>query len=439
MHRSLVLAAAVAAVSFSSFARAEDSPEDIKSEINALQRRLAALESKDQQTATSSAVQQDATQRSQLLQTQGFTAGYDKGFKIQSADGKFLLQPGIIFQFRNITNYNESNDDSIENGFEFRRVRLRLDGNVFSKNLKYSFVWDSARNSGTNSILDAWGSYTFDGTPYTIKFGQFRNSWIHEGDVSDARQLTVERSLADYALGGTVTDRVQGVEFIYGKSDLPIRAAVSFNDGDNSKNTDFRDSDGTGSDAATARPDSNFGGSGRFEWKAFGDWKDYSDFTAKGAKEDLFVLGVGADYSQNGDADVLRLTVDGQYENTGGLNAYAALLYNFVDSGDDDASNWGGLAQVGYLVNPNWEPFARYSLVVTDDEVGGEDNFHEIGAGVNYYFGDNGSWGHGVKFTLDLNYLPNGVPVSNSSATGLGYLAGTDDQFALRAQFQFQF
>lgn len=441
MSRTLVLAAAVAAVSFSSLARAEDSPEDIKAEINSLQRRLAALEAREQQATIAAAVQGDALQRSQLLQTQGFTAGYDKGFKIQSADGKFLLQPGLQFQFRNITNFTESDtdDDSLQNGFEVRRLRVRLDGNLFSKNLKYSFVFDNARNSGSTSLLDAWASYTFEGTPYTIKFGQFRNSWVHEGDVADIRQLAVERSLVDYALGGSVTDRVQGVEFSYGKSDEPIRAAIALHDGDNSKNTDWRDSDGAGTDAAAARNDANFGASGRFEYKVFGNWSDYRDFTAKGAKEDLLVLAAGVDYSQNGDSDVLRLTVDGQYENTLGFSGYGAVLYNYVDTGADDASNWGALAQVGYLVTPNWEPFARYSVVVLDNEVNGEDTFHEIAAGVNYYFGPDGSWGHNVKFTLDLNYLPNGVPLSNSSATGLGYLAGTEDQFALRAQFQIAF
>ncbi len=440
MRRSLAIAAAAVVVaSVSGFAQAaEDSPQDVKSEINTLQRRLAALEAKDQATTTSAAVQTDATTRSQLLQTQGFTAGYDKGFKIQSADGKFMLQPGIQFQFRNITNFADTADagDSLQNGFELRRVRLRLDGNAFTKNLKYSFVWDSARNGGTTTILDAWASYNFDGTPYTIKAGQFRNSWVHEGDVGDAKQLTVERSLADAALGGTVTDRVQGAEFIYGQADLPIRAAVAFHDGDNSKNTDFRDSDGPD---ATSRVDGNFGFSGRLEYKVFGDWSAYSDFTAKGSKEDLLVVGGGADFSENGDANVTRVTIDGQYESTQGLSAYAALLYNNVDGGGASANNYGGLAQVGYLVTPNWEPFARYSVVMLDNEVNGEDTFHELTAGVNYYFGENGSYGHGVKFTLDLNYLPNGVPLSNSAATGLGYLAGTDDQFALRAQFQIVF
>ena len=54
---------------------------------------------------------------------------------------------------------------------------------------------------------------------------------------------------------------------------------------------------------------------------------------------------------------------------------------------------------------------------------------------MNYYPGRDGSAGHRAKLTLDLVYLPKG---SLSDQTGLGVLAGTEDQFLLRGQFQLQ-
>src|SRR5690606_27318260 len=53
--------------------------------------------------------------------------------------------------------------------------------------------------------------------------------------------------------------------------------------------------------------------------------------------------------------------------------------------------------------------------------------------GVNYYLGPDGSYLHRAKFTVDVVYLPDGLP---NNQTGLGYLASDDEQFVLRGQFQ---
>jgi len=54
-------------------------------------------------------VLRDADRRSQLLQAEGFTAGYNNGkFIIQSADGNFLLHPWLQFQFRSTTNARDN-------------------------------------------------------------------------------------------------------------------------------------------------------------------------------------------------------------------------------------------------------------------------------------------------------------------------------------------
>jgi hypothetical protein len=83
------------------------------------------------------------------------------------------------------------------------------------------------------------------------------------------------------------------------------------------------------------------------------------------------------------------------------------------------------------MLTDRWEPFVRYSLVSLDTgAAGSDDNYHEVTAGVNYYV-----HGHAAKFTLDLTYLPNGVP---SDQNGIGELDpdADDDQFVLRGQFQ---
>ena len=67
---------------------AEPTNEELKNQIDALQRKLEALEARQTSAAdvdaTVARVLKDAEARSQLMQAEGFTAGYNKG--------KFTLQ-----------------------------------------------------------------------------------------------------------------------------------------------------------------------------------------------------------------------------------------------------------------------------------------------------------------------------------------------------------
>jgi phosphate-selective porin OprO/OprP len=435
-----IASAAVAALSGAALAQDQQpSTAELKAQIDALQRQINQIQAREaaapENQATAAAVQQDAAAKSQVMGP--IYGGWNKGFRLQSADGKFSLQPGFLFQFRNITNYR-SDEGDLENGFEFRRLRLYLGGNMFSKQLKYFIQLDNNRNTGSTTLLDAYAQYNFTNSPWAIKFGQYRNSWVHEGDVGDKNQLADERSLIDYTLGGSITDRVQGVALRYeAQSDAdPFYGELSFHDSDNSKNTDFRDNDFT----TPGRVNGNFGASARLNYKIFGHWDDYQQFSARGIKEDLLVAGGGIDFSEAGDTNVTRLTTDLQWANTQGFSAYGELNYNNTTTGSGGGSgdDYGALGQVGWVIDPSapqWEVFARYAYVHLDADIAGEDNFHEIAAGVNYFFGPNGSWGNNVRLTVDLNYLPNGSP---GNITGLGYLGSSGNEIVLRTQLQLQ-
>jgi hypothetical protein len=104
-----------------------------------------------------------------------------------------------------------------------------------------------------------------------------------------------------------------------------------------------------------------------------------------------------------------------------------------ITSAAGDTYNWGFLVHAGYLFpESNFEIFGRYDYTHTDDPITAgtatEDTFHEISAGMNYYFA-----GHNAKFTIDLNYLPNGAP---GGTGGLDYISSSDDEWVLRGQFQ---
>jgi hypothetical protein len=207
------------------------------------------------------------------------------------------------------------------------------------------------------------------------------------------------------------------------------RAEVGYTDGPNSKNTNFVDGGGNAFHGV-ANPD--FGVYGRAEYRLFGDWKNYEDFTALGTDESLLVIGGGASYAQAGDNNALFHTVDAHYEmNKFGL--YGAYLGAYSDSEDGGSLYDGGLlAQASYLFTEKWEAFGRYEYINLDDNrgAGADDHYHVMAAGVNYYVR-----GHAAKFTVDLSYLPNGTPIN---ADGLGILDPDADgeQFVLRGQFQ---
>jgi outer membrane murein-binding lipoprotein Lpp len=460
-NRCLVTAAVgVVLMGAGAASAADPSVNQLKAQIDELNKKVEALEAKQtvnasDQQATIESVLRDAERRSHLMaNTADMSAGYDNGFYIRAGDA-FVLRPGINFQFRNVVDYRANTagakDDEIENGFEVRRLQFILEGNLFTKDLEYQFVWNTNRETSVQSIPavpgatvdvksggnlfleDAWVKYMFS-DQWGVRAGQFKDPVSHEKLVSDKRLVTVERSLLDATLGGGYEERVQGVTGIFGgyRANQPLYAEVGLIDGINSLNTDY------------TKHGFDYGVSGRVEYKFMGDWKDYRDFTAKGTKSDLLVVGGGFDWSQAGNGNSIVGTVDGQWESANGLAVYGAFIARQLDSEltglTDDQTDYGGLIQVSYLINPAWEIFGRYDLIMFDldrtfADGNTEDTFHEITVGVCHYFGDNGSAGHRLKITTDLNFLPNGAP---GGFKGLGYLGDSqgDNEIVLRTQFQ---
>lgn len=446
-NRSRLFAAAVGALSLGATAAWATETTQVDSKIQQLEAKVAALEAKQAQNskdlaATVDAVLRDAEKRSQLLAAGAeMGAGYDNGFYIRAGDS-WVFRPSVLFQFWNVTDFRQDvpsggdSKDEWDNGFEVHRLQLAFEGTAFTKDLTYAFRWQSSSDGGGFSLLDANARYMF-ADDWGVRMGQFLDPISNEQNMSDGMLLAAERSLADLALGGGVVGRVQGVSLVYGayNKNNPINAEVVFHDGMQSANTAFTKADDV----------SDWGITGRVEWKAMGNWSDYADFTAKGAKEDLLVLGLGADWSQAGDGNIVVAVLDGQWETASGFGVYGAGFLNYRDAealpgAAENATDWALLAQAGYMLNPNWEIFGRYDYIGYDDEAlagADQDHFQEVAFGVNYYMGADGAAKHRAKFTVDLVWLPDGIPASVVP----GSIGAQDDnpgnnEFMLRAQFQ---
>src|SRR5205085_1942067 len=118
------------------------------------------------------------------------------------------------------------------------------------------------------------------------------------------------------------------------------------------------------------------------EYFAFGDRKQYDDFTALGNTTDLLVFGAAADATQVGSDTTYLHTLDAQWENTRGVSLYGAYVGRVVNASGGDSYDWGLEAQAAWIFQPKWEAFTRYDLFKLENAVtfatgGSEDTFHE--------------------------------------------------------------
>ena len=186
------------------------------------------------------------------------------------------------------------------------------------------------------------------------------------------------------------------------------------NDGIRAANTDFRDYPNNGIGY-------NWGVAGRAEFKVMGDWSDYNQLTAYHNKNDLLVIGVGADYSEAGKDSQLSHTLDIQYGGTVGPVPLRGLLRP-VHRHNIGLPN-GGPISTTYLSRRHQRPGHLRAL---DPGRGRLPHQPEVGAvrplrvpspagtppaatttstkspaALNYYFK-----GHNLKFTGEVMYLP---------------------------------
>jgi hypothetical protein len=351
------------------------------------------------------------------------TAGYfkDRGFLIRSDDERFLLHPWAFVQIRNATNYREkatASSSDTENGFELPRMKFILDGNLFSKDLTYQFIWATNDTSGNLQLQDAWARYHIPGTPFAIRAGQIRDPVDHEQILYATKSLLPDRSIVNNVLLNG-DDIVKGASISYGfDTDSVWRTEVAITSGERNFDTSYQQ---------FPTNTANWGASGRVEYKAFGNWGDYTQFTSLSDKTDLLVFGAGFDYTEAGTTGAFTHVVDAQYNMPDGLALYAAYLGRYTRHNGGPPTTNGQFTGAGpdfntydatlrltaaYLIDGQWEPFVRYEYLHFDGRElskGTNPTVHDFTLGFNYYF-----HGHRAKVTAGATYLPNGSPVSNT-------------------------
>ena len=479
-------AIAVAVVAASPARAAGDADAEkqaMRDQLKAMQAKLDKLEAKQVETeraadtsrtngalvdAAVAEATRDANRRSQLMAADGgFTAGYAGGkFVIKSADGNFSFHPWLHLQLRQVSTYREDakrggTEADFENGFELRRAPFGFDGNLITPDLTYLFNWATNRGNGTVGVNDAsgnrigtvsngqgglpvleeaWFKYKLPSTDFYLKSGQMHDPLSHETIVGSKYDITAERSIQNDVFAN-VDAFTQALTVIWDPK-TNIRAEGGLTDGIRSANTNFQDPPANGIQY-------DYGLAGRVEFKAFGDWKEYDQFTTLKNKQDLLVFGFGVDYSAAGDYSSLTHAFDVQYASTSGLFLYGSYIgrysrnslglpnggpvsTSFIASPDlgKDAYEPSILVQASYLLAEHWEPFVRYEYMhLAGTPAGSNNDVHEISVGMTYWL-----YGHNAKVTGQMMYLPNGFPVDDSSSDVL--LSNDKSELVLTVQFQ---
>ena len=231
----------------------------------------------------------------------------------------------------------------MDTGFEVRRAKFGVDGNLFSPDFTYFFNWATSRTSsnatvsgatpstaggavtvsnnlgGVPLLEEAWVKYHIPSTDFYIKAGQIHDPLLHEEYIGSRYQQATEFSLTcSYFTNKDAF--TEAVTVIYDPN-ADIRAEAGVNHGLRSANTNFFSYADNGSFNQF-----DFGVAGRVEYKFFGRWKDYGQIGAVGTKEPLLVVGAGRRlFRSRGHAGQTVAVMDVMYADQTGFNCYGGL------------------------------------------------------------------------------------------------------------------
>jgi hypothetical protein len=346
----------------------------------------------------------------------------DRGFEIKSADDNFLFHPWAYFHFRYAVNYRSAtvggSGSDTEAGFELSRLKLIFDGNLFTKDLTYQIIYTTLDNTGGSQLQDAWARYHIPRTPFAVEAGNIRDPLDHEQIMFATKTMTPERSIVNNVLLNG-DDIVKGIMFSYNyDQDSVYRQLFAVTSGERNFDTDFED--------YPVNP-ASWGLATRADFKVFGNWKDYAQFSSLGDTEPLLVFGGGLDYTEAGSTADLTQVLDVQYNLPCGFGLYAAYLGRYTRNNHGPLGSDGGATptstinadtydttvrfMASQLIGKHLEPFFRYEYIqFAPIEVppGLNSTLNDITIGANYYF-----YGQRLKFSGAASYLPNGSPVAN--------------------------
>lgn len=485
-------------------ALATDLPSTQDADVARLEALLAAqqkqIEQLEQQVAARAQDEMDAARTEQMkeqirevlsesefresLMPSTLQAGYDNGFFIRSSDDKFKMKFNGLVQFR-FTHYATRSDNRYlspgmrrndRTGFDLARLRAKVSGHVYTKDLTYLLELDMSQASGYDTRVNyAWVNYRFM-EEFQVMAGVFRTQSTRADTESTATMQMVEYPMMN-AVFGLATGT--GVRFwgnlMEGKGQYNLDIVNSLSNPATRTITTDEALLATGHDSNPAvvfrtvwailgghclhpddagrwtapcdmaihdEPALNVG----FHYAFNEDWHD-GTLQYPFARSTLFRSGGFGTVSSEG-TQMHQIGADAQFKYMGFsvLGEYAARIIDIRDansapytplfllSGDDSTTvQHGAYVQCGYFLpipgfERKFEVVGRLGGIVAN--VGGGEGTWTYAAGLNYYID-----GHNVKLQTDVTRVDE-VPIANSTYS----LANVNDNALIwRVQLQVAF
>jgi len=444
----LVFGAAVHAETGSDADQQDEVVDALRAEVATLRQEVAELKAADgdrwlterraqEIRALVADVLADADTRVSMLQNAPM--GWDgKNFVLSSPDGNWKMRLRGQLQVRWAYNYaaGQTAIGQPDNayGFEVRRAKLKIDGNIIDPSWKYilnlAFDYDSSVQE--IEVEDAIFIKRFD-NGLSVGGGQFKDYFLREELVSSTSQLAVDRSYVNELFN---QDRTQGIALEYAADQFKIYG--SYNDGFSTRATTYNAPGGANSFT------------GRVEWLAAGNWKQFDDLQGwRGGEFGVMVGGAvhyqesryGAPYNAGGRVERLTWTIDTSFEGDG-WNVLAYVVGNHLDfQTGGGADQYGLIVQGGFMFAEDWDVYGQWAwwdldnnlstsalspAVVSDSSI--------ITVGVNYYIDRNNA-----KWTTDIGVGLDSVPLTINGIDWRADAPSQDGQVVLRSQLQLLF
>jgi len=357
------------------------------------------------------------------------SAGYKKGFFIQSPDKNFKLvinnRVQTRFSWEVDNGFDELSDDEMK--FAIQRARLTMKGHVFNDDIKFKFQTDYGK--GSASLKDFYVNFRLTKGLH-FRLGQWKRPFSRQYLTSSGKQEFVGRAITDDAFQ-TGRDVGFALHNNYLKSPTFEWVIGVFNgtgtkaglSGDVLVDPDTGEGDITSGKFSNVPDQLNPTMVARVGYN-HGGIKGYSEADLEGGGV-RFSLGASVRAVLNvlDDSRDMELAAQGDFIlKMSGLSLSGAFYY-------DDAQKFMGFhTQLGYVLNKKYQPVLRYARLITPRGDGlhpdGDSNdTQELAGGVSVYF-----YGHKLKWQTDV-----GARMQDISGTD------GETEYLVRSQLQLAF
>ncbi|MCH2137927.1 MAG: hypothetical protein MK074_02610 [Phycisphaerales bacterium] len=342
------------------------------------------------------------------LQGSGATAGYNNGFFVQSADGKWSMTINGVFQERvaylSGTGVDAAGNDS-NWGFESTRTLLNFSGTIAgSAYYNMRMGWSPYGSGSDNNAGLQWAYGGFDlSDTMTVQIGRQKYDVMRSYIVNAEHQMSIERAMS---AGAWATSNItNGIKLMVDQDNFRGNVMLSNQATAGSANGNF-----------AANVD-GWAVSARGEFLMEGDWSQFDAIGSGNGESTGMMVGIGA--SSMGDLDLgagafdaWNLTGDLSYD-ADGWSAMIALT-----TGEQAAVNgdqWGATVELGYWLSDTNQLYTTWDYL--DRDAG--DNMNLWNLGVAHHVSGN------TKLSVELGYaldnpatLLNGVNANRWSGNG---------------------